>query len=243
MNPPLPRIEAVTFDVGGTLLAPHPSVGEVYARVARRNGLHHAAAPLLEQRFREAWRARPSFGHHREDWEALVDEVFRDLDRRPPSATFFPELYAEFGRAAAWRVFDDVLPTLESLAALGIDLGIVSNWDERLRPLLGELRLDRYFASLVISCEAGFAKPSAVVFETALRQLGRPAAAVLHVGDNLRDDFAGATSAGLHALHLRRDAPSSDFQIQSLHDLLAWVSPPQRRPAPASGTNFLSPDG
>lgn len=243
MNPLLPTIEAVTFDVGGTLLAPFPSVGEVYARVARRHGVHQATAPLLDQRFRDAWRARPSFGHHREAWESLVDEVFRDLDRRPPSATFFPELYAEFGRADAWRVFDDVLPTLESLAALGIDLGIISNWDERLRPLLAELRLDRYFACQVISCEAGFAKPSPVVFEAALRQLGRPATAVLHIGDNLRDDFAGATSAGFHALHLRRDAPSSDFQIQSLRDLLAWVSPQHPRRPPAPGTNFLSPDG
>jgi putative hydrolase of the HAD superfamily len=236
-------IQAVTFDVGGTLLAPDPSVGAVYAAVAARHGAGRIDPALLEERFWQAWRDNQPFHHTRADWESLVDATFEGLVPSPPSRSFFGELYAEFGRAKSWRVFDDVLPTLESLAAQGLDLGIVSNWDERLRPLLRELRLDRYFNCLVISCEAGFAKPSPVIFEEALRQLGRPATAVLHVGDGLREDFAGATGAGLAALHLRRDAPPHDLQIQSLLDVLAWTSDLRVRTQSRDAQNFLSPDG
>lgn len=213
-------IAAVTFDVGGTLLAPQPSVGAVYARVAARHGHPDCSPGTLDRRFREAWqRSGGSFHQSRSNWERLVDEVFAGLVDPPPSQSFFPQLYAEFARPTAWHIFEDVIPTLEALAGRGLDLGVISNWDERLRPLLKALRLDRYFASITVSCEAGFAKPSPVIFEEALRSLGQPAAAVLHVGDSLIDDFAGATGAGLAALHLRRDAPSADRQIRTLLDL------------------------
>lgn len=221
-------IQAVTFDVGGTLITPTPSVGEIYARIAALHGFPKLSPELLETRFTEAWRKVRPFQHHREDWERLVDAVFEGLVTQPPSQTFFDALYQEFSFPRAWRLFEDVLPTLESLAAQGIDLGIISNWDERLRPLLGDLRLDRYFNAIVISCETGFVKPSPVIFEEALRRLGHPTTAVLHVGDALREDFTGAIGAGLQALHLRRDAPSRDLQIRSLAEIPAWIKSDMR---------------
>lgn len=227
MNPPRsllrrrPAIEAVTFDVGGTLITPAPSVGAIYARVASRHGVPGLGAELLDRRFKEVWAKSRPFQHGRDDWSRLVDRVFEGLAPEPPSRTFFPDLYAEFGRADAWRVFDDVVPTIEALAGIGVDLGIISNWDDRLRPLLRDLRLDRYFNSILVSCETGFAKPSPVIYQEALRRLGRPAAAVLHVGDELQDDFAGATTAGFSALHLRRETPPADLQIQSLREVAA----------------------
>lgn len=217
-------IKAVTFDVGGTLLTAAPSVGDIYSRIAALNGGPRIPAKILEERFRQVWgRVRP-FQHHRDDWERLVDEVFAGLLPKPASQTLFDTLFSEFSRASAWRIYDDVIPTLECLAGQGLDLAIVSNWDDRLRPLLEDLRLDRYFNCIVISCEVGFVKPSAVIFEEALRRLGCPASAALHVGDALREDFSGATAAGLQALHLRRDTPSHDLQIQSLTEIPRWIA-------------------
>lgn len=246
MNRPKPLthpIKAVTFDMGGTLVVPHPSVGEVYCRIARRHGVKGISPELLEQRFRQAWQAARSAPQRREDWETMVDGIFAGLCQPPPSQTFFGELYEEFRHARSWKLLPDVIPTLEALAGLGVDLGIVSNWDERLRPLLAELRLDRYFTCFAISCEAGFAKPSPVIFQEALRQLGCPAAAVLHVGDALREDFAGAMSAGLAALHLRRDAPSLDLQIRSLDEIVEWVTRSGTGRPGGPAQKFLTPDG
>ena len=61
---------------------------------------------------------------------------------------------------------------LNALAAMDINLGIVSNWDERLRPLLEKLGLSKYFQAVIVSCEVAFTKPSPVIFEQAARMLG-----------------------------------------------------------------------
>jgi putative hydrolase of the HAD superfamily len=198
------KIQAVTFDVGGTLINPWPSVGHVYAEVAARHGIRNLSAEVLQARFRAAWRACKNFNDTKAGWMELVDEVFHGLAAEPPSVTFFPELYERFARPDAWRIFDDVPPALEELTARGMRLGVISNWDERLRELLRGLRLDNYFETIIISCEAGYSKPSPVIFERAAEGLGLPPGSVLHVGDSLEMDVRGAESAGFHAVQIRR---------------------------------------
>ena len=190
-------IQAVTFDVGGTLIELWPSVGHVYAEVAARHGVKGLSAGLLDRRFAAAWRAAKSFSHSRSDWAALVDATFRGLTDRPPSQTFFAELYARFAAPDAWRIYEDVVPTLEALAARGLKLGVISNWDERLRPLWSRLKLAGYFEAIVVSREVGSAKPARGIFEHAVRKLGLPPGAILHVGDSLAMDVRGARAAGL----------------------------------------------
>src|SRR5215471_19623562 len=120
-------IQAITFDVGGTLIEPWPSVGEIYAQAAMKHAATNISAEVLKGRFVAAWATRPQFNHTRTEWAALVDETFRGLTERPPSQTFFPELYEHFGRPDAWRMFDDALPALETLASRGVKLGVISN--------------------------------------------------------------------------------------------------------------------
>lgn len=187
-------IKAVTFDVGGTLIEPWPSVGHVYAEVAERHG-YQFAHEALNQRFRAAWKAKRNFQHSRADWAALVQDTFGTSD----CDSFFPELYDRFASAKVWRVFDDVRPTLLRLKEQGTKLGIISNWDERLRPLLESLELAPFFDAIVISAEVGFCKPSPEIFREALRMLALPAGQVLHVGDNEAEDAAGARNVGMQA--------------------------------------------
>ena len=54
------NVAAITFDVGGTLIEPWPSVGHAYAEVAARHGVH-VAPEEITQRFVEAWRQRGEF--------------------------------------------------------------------------------------------------------------------------------------------------------------------------------------
>src|ERR1035441_10480064 len=99
-----PSIQAVTFDVGGTLIEVWPSVGHVYAEVAARHGVVGLSAASLNRRFTAAWRAATDFSHSRADWAALVDATFRGLTDRPPSQTFFGELYTRFASPYPWRI-------------------------------------------------------------------------------------------------------------------------------------------
>jgi putative hydrolase of the HAD superfamily len=218
---PLEHIKAVTFDVGGTLIRPQPSVGHVYAEVAARHGLKGASPDELNRRFSIAWRRLKNFNHSREEWSALVEQTFGGPDKKPPGDAFFEDLYQRFREPAAWHIFEDTVPALGALASLGVNLGVISNWDERLRPLLEQLGLARYFEAIIISCEVGFTKPSPVIFEVAARKLGLAPEFILHVGDSMETDVAGAKSAGFKALLISREkgeAPDKEH-IRSLAEL------------------------
>ncbi len=228
----LRHIQAVTFDAGGTLIEPWPSVGHVYAEVAVKQGLSAISADTLNTRFHTAWRGLKQFNHGRDEWAALVDEVFAGLSPKPPSESFFPELFQRFAEPAAWRIFDDVKPAIDALASQGINLAVISNWDERLEPLLDALGLRKYFETVIISREIGFAKPSPVIFEHASRKLGLAPEFILHVGDSQHEDVAGARAAGFAARLIARDGASpAAGAIRSLCDLTGLLTGQAGQPA------------
>lgn len=217
-------VRAVTFDVGGTLIEPWPSVGHVYAEVAAKYGRPGISPELLNRNFAVEWKKKQNFQHTEADWAGLVDSTFADLLDTPPSRTFFPVLYGRFAEPNAWRVCGDVLPALDHLASRQLSLAIISNWDERLRPLLQRLGLHRYFDTITVSCEVAFAKPSPVIFEVAAQKLGIPAENILHVGDNRNEDVDGARSAGFQALMIDRSSNDRGGDvIASLEDLAALL--------------------
>src|SRR3989454_319571 len=222
-----PKIQAVTFDVGGTLIHPWPSVGHVYAEVAAKHGLKNVSPDKLNKNFAAAWRAKKNFQHTREGWADIVDQSFAGLGAPLPSRSFFPAIYQRFAEADAWRIYDDALPALEALASRDLPLAVISNWDERLRPLLQQFQLDRYFETIVVSCEVGFAKPSPVIFEHAAKKLGIVPEQILHVGDSAEEDVAGANAAGVRALLIDRDNTTGDAaRIGSLRELAVFLYPP-----------------
>ncbi|MCS7048588.1 MAG: HAD-IA family hydrolase [Verrucomicrobiae bacterium] len=205
-------VRAVFFDVGGTLLEPWPSVGVVYARVARRFGLPDDPV-RLEAAFRDAFRAVPPIGgltsSCREWWEQVVRTVFGDLP-----AGFFDALYDEFSLPGAWRVLPEVRAALAWARQQGWHLGIISNWDDRLRPLLQRLALTNW-DSVTISCEVGVEKPHPAIFQSALTSAGVPAETAVHFGDSLEDDIAGAEAVGMRAVHVEHPGqlPEVLFQL------------------------------
>jgi putative hydrolase of the HAD superfamily len=227
---PLSPIRAVTFDVGGTLIEPWPSVGHIYAAVAERHGMPNVPIDSLNRQFAAAWSELTAFDYTRVEWFNIVRQTFLGLIQTPLSGDFFSDLYRQFELPESWRVFDDVRPALESLNALGLKLGIISNWDQRLRPLLRVLNLDHYLDTIVISCEAGTCKPSTAIFEQAATALALPARSLLHVGDSPTLDVSGAIAAGFQSLLLARGQTSKAGQISSLLELQSHVSAANQGP-------------
>ena len=220
------NVQAVTFDAGGTLIQPWPSVGRVYAEVAAQHGVKNLSPEKLDKKFAAAWRTKKNFQHTHEDWAELVDQTFAGLCVSRPSQTFFRAIYQRFAELGAWRMYDDVLPALDALASKDIPLAVISNWDARLRPLLQQFRLDRYFEIIVVSCEVGFAKPSPVIFEHAAKKLGIAPEHIVHVGDSPKEDVAGAKAAGVGALLIDRDNKAVEAgRISSLRQLEVLLFP------------------
>ena len=210
------NIQAVTFDAGGTLIEPWPSVGEVYASVAREFGIDCSAARLNAQ-FANAWTIRTGFQYSRDEWHDVVRHSFLGISEVSPQ--LFDAIYDRFAQSDAWLIYDDVIPTLQTLEAAGINLAVVSNWDDRLIPLMEKLGLATYFEHIIVSVAHGAHKPDASIFHLAAEKLSVPVSSILHVGDSEREDVNGALAAGASALRIRRSGVEKNLDIQTLTEI------------------------
>jgi putative hydrolase of the HAD superfamily len=197
---------AAFFDVAGTLIRPFPSVGSVYSTMGRRHG-YALEADATESAFHTAWKALkkgPWTSSDKEWWRALVFQALASMGQQG-TEEYFEDVYAIFAEAEAWRVLPDAHGVLRALHERGFHLGVISNWDERLRPLLARLDLDGHFDSITISCEVGAEKPDARIFAAGLQAAGVEASAAWHVGDSLEQDVRGAQAAGMNAFWIGGD--------------------------------------
>jgi FMN phosphatase YigB (HAD superfamily) len=105
-------------------------------------------------------------------------------------------------RGDALHVVPDAPATLARLAARGVRLGVISNWDDTLPAILKEKGLARFFDTVVASTALGHAKPERAIFDYALGRIGAAAIESWHVGDDPRADALGAIDAGLGAVLL-----------------------------------------
>lgn len=207
--------KAVFFDVGGTLLRVHPSVGEVYARHARAYGFDGDAGDLNKQ-FRVEWKnlggleglgRKKGVAVEKEFWRKLVRQTFAPFGGLQDFDAYFTHIYEVFRDASSWRVYEDVLESgiLHTLKSRGVVLGVISNWDSRLPQILKNTGLADYFQFVLASTVVGSAKPDAGIFAEALRLSGVSADRACHIGDELHTDFEGARNAGLHSILLDRE--------------------------------------
>jgi putative hydrolase of the HAD superfamily len=94
-------------------------------------------------------------------------------------------------------------------------LGVCSNFTDAnsARSVLARAGLDLHMSSIVISEEVGIRKPRREIFEAVVESIGVPAREILHVGDSLTADVAGAAAMGMRTLWLTRQVrnPEQDF--------------------------------
>ena len=140
-------------------------------------------------------------------WEEVAINTFQEAgvwEKFTDFASFFGELYDYFATAEPWFIYNDVIPALEHWQNLGIKLGVLSNFDSRIYPVLDALELTQYFSSVTISTEVGAAKPEAEIFSAGLAKHDCSADAAWHIGDSFTEDYEGAKAAGLKAIWLNR---------------------------------------
>ncbi|MGE5135999.1 MAG: HAD family hydrolase [Gemmatimonadota bacterium] len=130
------------------------------------------------------------------------------------------------GYEAGWAAFGDVAACLRELA--GLRLGVVTNGDgDQQRAKLAAIGLGGAFHSVIVSGDAGCAKPDPRIFHLAAAELGLPPGQCLFVGDRRDIDALGALAAGMRAVWLNRkrsEAPDALVgQITSLAELPAFL--------------------
>ena len=124
------------------------------------------------------------------------------------------------------RINPDAEFVFARLLDQGVTLGLGSNYDSRLRPVLdGFAVLAPLRDHVVISSAVGFRKPAGEFFREVVQVARREPREVLFVGDDVENDYKGATAAGLNAVLLdgRNREPAVPKRIQSLTGLLARI--------------------
>ena len=211
--PTTPALKTIFFDAAGTLFHLPKGVGYHYAIAGRDVGLN-LEPQAVDRAFASAWKQMPrreTTRAPREDddkgwWRDLVDRVMdevapatHELDRD----AFFEAAYGHFAEAGVWELFPEVLETLETLHPQ-YRLGVISNFDGRLRMILEQLGISRYFDPICISSEVGADKPAPFIFQRALELANVAPDEALHVGDDPKGDWDGAAAAGLRVFKLER---------------------------------------
>jgi len=217
--------EAIFFDAVGTLFYLTKTVGDHYALVGREVGLT-LDAQQLDRAFFTAWRRMPpraAIDGPRENddkgwWRELVDLV---LDEVAPSLgeldrdNFFEVAYEHFAEAGVWELYPEVSDVLEKLQPR-YELAVISNFDGRLRFILEQLGISKFFAHIFISSEIGADKPDPEIYRRALKFMNLKPDQVLYVGDDPDRDWKAAAATGLSVFELDREK-------NSLRDLLRIV--------------------
>lgn len=137
------------------------------------------------------------------------DSLARDLNR----------LYLKH-RFADIELYPDVIPTLDDLRS-HFTIGLLSNgnsYPER-------CGLAERFGFVVFSQEVGVEKPDPRIFHFACEQAGCTPSELLHVGNSLETDVAGANAVDAVSVWLNRSGAVNDadivpdFEIRSLAEL------------------------
>jgi REG-2-like HAD superfamily hydrolase len=210
-------VRAVFFDVGFTLLAPHPSVVEIVSRACEEIGVPVDPAclerklPAAEAHLRSAARADPqTWADNRAItaiWTGyftlLLHECLGSIEPERFQGVVW-EVYERFEHHTSYALYPDVVPVLRMLRSRGLTMGVISDWGISLGSILNEHGLNQYFDFAVVSAALRHAKPHPRLFETALRRANAIPDYTVHIGDSYVLDVLGARAAGIEPVLIDR---------------------------------------
>ena len=104
-----------------------------------------------------------------------------------------------YARPEAWRLPPLLRESVRRVRAAGVPVAVISNFDDRLRPIMEAMAIDDLFDAVLVSSEVGAEKPSPRIFDAACEAVGVDPSEqfVVHVGDDRRNDVWGARQRGI----------------------------------------------
>ena len=181
------KIEAVLFDLDGTLIDSAPDLGAAADKMRTDRGL--PSLPQAQYRPMAGAGARGMLGvafgiaPGHADFEALKEEFFKNYEACMTERTY---------------AFDGVVDLIEQLDRAGIKWGVVTNKSERFAlPLTRAMPLFQSAQTIVGGDTTPHAKPHPAPLLEAARQMGIAPENCLYVGDDERDIVAGRAAAML----------------------------------------------
>ena len=230
-------IKAVLFDLYHTLIGYNPPREESLAGTLLRTGINispkNLRRPLVtadEFFYRET--AKKPMNTRNEEETMLLWGAYQTVVLKEAGIAQTPELIktilSDMKKAKYNLVlFDDVLPALHTLAGRKLSLGLISNADKDISPMLEKLGVLHLLKVRLTSLEAGVSKPNPEIFRLGARLMEIEPEEALYVGDQWAVDVQGARGAGMQALLLDRggyfeEVPAAE-KINSLKEISSRI--------------------
>lgn len=208
-------LRLITFDVTGTLMILRPPVAYKYAEAAKKFGITVNIEEIVSS-FKNEWKTlsllHPNFGRDtglgwEKWWTQIVTNTFRSAEptcdkRKLEELAAF--LIEEYKTPRCWALADGALDLLNYLRKSNIPLGVISNYDDRLKTTLSSLSIQSYFSFILASYSVGIMKPDKRIFELARNEIQGSIHPenCLHVGNSIEYDYLGARHAGWKSLYV-----------------------------------------
>lgn len=215
------KVEAVLFDLDGTLIDSAPDLGAAADKMRTDRGL--TSLPLEHYRHMAGAGARGMIGiafgitPEHPDFEDMKEEFFVNYENCMTERT---------------QIFEGVVDMVASLVALGMPWGVVTNKSSRFTdPLTSSMPLFATAGTIVSGNTTPHAKPHPEPLYEAARRLVVDPSRCIYVGDDERDIVAGL-AAGMGTVaatygYLGQQADISRWnahlQIDSPIDLLKFL--------------------
>jgi phosphoglycolate phosphatase len=216
------NIQAVLFDLDGTLIDSAPDLGAAVDKMRVDRGM--PSLPLLHYRPMAGAGARGmiglAFGFTPEhpEYDALKEEFFCNYENCMTERTF---------------AFEGVSQMIEALVSAKLPWGVVTNKSKRFaEPLTQGMSLFETAAVVISGDTTPHAKPHPAPLLEAARRLGIAPEACVYVGDDERDIVAGhaanmktvAATYGYLGVHSDVEKWGAHAQIHSPSELLNLIS-------------------
>ena len=175
------NIQAVLFDLDGTLIDSAPDLGAAVDKMRVDRGM--PSLPLVHYRPMAGAGARGMIGlafgftPDHPEYDAMKEEFFRNYEACMTQRTF---------------AFEGVVQMIDALVAADLPWGVVTNKSKRFaEPLTQAMPLFKTAAVVISGDTTPYAKPHPEPLFEAARRLGIAPSACVYVGDDERDIVAG----------------------------------------------------
>ena len=207
-------IKVITFDFYNTLVKFWPPLEDIQLASCQKMGLTvsrdairrgYAKADILFNRANEEEPLSLRSPEQRQAFFAEYEQLILDTAGVPVSRRLAREIWAlAIAVPKEFTPFEETVLTLDALKKKGYRLGIITNLRADLEPLIQKTGLSGRLDFCVNSTLVGLEKPHPPIFQEAIRRSGAEPGEVLHVGDQVRSDVAGAKAMGMRAALLDR---------------------------------------